>query len=110
MLGALVALLAATLAVVALRGRTRPGALDAAVTRAVQGQRQLAAEERDAAVRAAVEQVVVQNREVIGRERELVGQDLAHDPLRHRRQGALDDGRGRARRRSSCASWSATAS
>jgi DNA recombination protein RmuC len=76
-LGALVALLAAALAVVALRGRTRPGALDAAVTRAVQEQRQLAAEERDAAVRAAVEQVVVQNREVIGREREIVGQDLA---------------------------------
>ncbi|HEY8217803.1 MAG TPA: DNA recombination protein RmuC, partial [Acidimicrobiia bacterium] len=76
-LGTVVVVLAVTLGVLAVRARARPGALDAAVGRAVQEQRRVAADERDAAVRAAVEQVVLQNREVIGRERELVGQDLA---------------------------------
>jgi len=76
-LGALVVLFATLVAILAVRGRARPGAFDEAVARAVEQQRRTAAEERDAAVRAAVEQVVLTNREVIGRERELVGQDLA---------------------------------
>ena len=62
--------------VVALRGRSQPDAVAEAVRRAVDQQRQVAAEERDAAVRAAVDQVILQNREVLGRERELVGRDL----------------------------------
>jgi DNA recombination protein RmuC len=69
-------LMGALLVTVAGRGRTRPEAVDAAVRRAVEDARRSAADERDAAVRAAVHQVIVQNGEVIGRERELVGQDL----------------------------------
>jgi DNA recombination protein RmuC len=76
-LGALVALLGASLVVLVARSRSRPGRLDQAVGRAVAEQRRQAADERDAAVRAAVEQLVLQNREVIGRERELVEHDLA---------------------------------
>jgi DNA recombination protein RmuC len=76
-LGALVMVFAVLVAVLAVRGRARPGAFDEAVARAVEQQRRTAGEERDAAVRAAVDQVVLTNREVIGRERELVGQDLA---------------------------------
>jgi DNA recombination protein RmuC len=63
-----------------LRGRTRPEAVheavDEAVRRAVEDQRRLAAEERDAAVRAAVDHVLVQNRELMGSERARVGQEL----------------------------------
>jgi len=62
--------------VVLARSRTRPEALDMAVRRALDEQRRHALEERDAAVRAAVEQVVLANREVMGRERELAGRDL----------------------------------
>jgi DNA recombination protein RmuC len=73
----LVVALGAVVVLLALRGRTRQESLDAAVARAVDGQRRISAEERDLAVRAAVEQVVLTNREVMGRERELVGHDLA---------------------------------
>jgi DNA recombination protein RmuC len=76
-LGTRVLFFGIALAVLAVRGRPRSGAVDDAVGRALDAQRRVAAEERDAAVRAAVEQVVLQNREVIGRERELVGLDLA---------------------------------
>jgi DNA recombination protein RmuC len=69
-------LMGALLVMVASRGRTRPEAVDEAVRRAVEEARRSAADERDAAVHAAVRQVIVQNGEVIGRERELVGQEL----------------------------------
>lgn len=66
--------------VMALKGRTRPEAVheavDEAVRQAVEDQRRLAAEERDAAVRAAVDHVLVQNRELMGSERARVGQEL----------------------------------
>jgi DNA recombination protein RmuC len=75
MVVALVAL-GALVVVLALRGRTRPAALDEAVRRAVEDQRRVAGEERDAAVRAAVDHVLVQNRELLGSERVRVGQEL----------------------------------
>lgn len=69
-------LMGAMLAMVVARSRTRPEAVDEAVRRAVEEARRTAADERDAAVRAAVHQVIVQNGEVIGRERERVGEEL----------------------------------
>jgi DNA recombination protein RmuC len=79
-LGVLVVAVGAVMVLVTLRGRARPDAVneavDEAVRRAVEDQRRVAAEERDAAVRAAVEHVLVQNREVMGSERERVGQVL----------------------------------
>jgi DNA recombination protein RmuC len=69
-------LMGALLVMVASRGRTRPEAVDEAVRRAVEEARRSAADERDAAVRAAVDQLIRQNGEVIGRERERVGDEL----------------------------------
>jgi DNA recombination protein RmuC len=69
-------LMGALLVMVASRGRTRPEAVDEAVRRAVEEARRSAADERDAAVRAAVDQLIRQNGEAIGRERERVGDEL----------------------------------
>lgn len=75
-LSVLVVVLVAMVVVLALRGRTRPEAVDEAVRRAVEDQRRVAGEERDAAVRAAVDHVLLQNRELLGSERVRVGQEL----------------------------------
>jgi DNA recombination protein RmuC len=76
MLGVVVVALGASVVLLALRGRARPEAVEEAVRRAVEDQRAAAGEERDAAVRAAVDHVLVQNRELMGSERERVGQVL----------------------------------
>ena len=74
--GAVVVAVGVLVAGVALRGRARPEALEEAVRRAVDEQRRQASEERDAAVRAAVEHMLVQNQALMGSERALVGQEL----------------------------------
>jgi DNA recombination protein RmuC len=75
-LGVVVVALVASVVLLALRGRARPEAVEEAVRRAVEDQRRAAGEERDAAVRAAVDHVLVQNRELMGSERARVGQEL----------------------------------
>ncbi|HUV11003.1 MAG TPA: DNA recombination protein RmuC, partial [Acidimicrobiia bacterium] len=74
--GVVVVAVGALVAGVALRGRARPEALEEAVRWAVDEQRRQASEERDAAVRAAVEHMLVQNQALMGSERALVGQEL----------------------------------
>ena len=74
--GVVVVAVGALVAGVALRGRARPGALEDAVRQAVDDQRRQASEERDAAVRAAVETMLAQNQALMGSERALVGQEL----------------------------------
>lgn len=66
----------AVLVTVLARGRVRAEALDEAVRRAVDEARRSAADERDAAVRVALEHTARHNDEVIGRERERVGEEL----------------------------------
>jgi len=72
----LVLVLAATVVVLALRGRTRPEALAEEVRRLADEQRRASAQERDAAIHAAVQQVVTSGKAVLDAERELAGRDL----------------------------------
>jgi len=75
--GLVVVVLGAIVAALALRGKFRPDAVAVAVQRAVDEQRRAATEDRDAAVRAAVELVLAQNQQAMGSQRELIGRDLA---------------------------------
>ena len=58
------------------KGTAGARAVDEAVRKALDDQRRVAAEERDAAVRAAIDHVLVQNQQVLGAERELTGREL----------------------------------
>jgi DNA recombination protein RmuC len=72
----LVIVLGAAVAVLALRGRARPDALAEEMRRYADEQRRASAAERDAAIHAAVQQVVTSGKAVLDAERELAGRDL----------------------------------
>lgn len=74
--GVVVVAFGAVVAGVALRGRARPEVLEEAIRHAVDEQRRQATEEREAAVRAAVEHMLVQNQALMRSEQALVGQEL----------------------------------